>query len=124
MNAFILLTNRLNLSIAIKEYFCSMSPINYNNVRIFNYGLDKSSEYDVLASLSNDVILNKKFTNYFIFCDFGDSLDLARKFQKENKNVYVSKGSLIETGFLNYKLINGGAPIESIMLGINKTIKK
>lgn len=124
MTAFIILTNKTSLSNSIKEYFSSISPINFNIVRIFTYGLDKSSETELLKLFTNDFLKNEKFVNCFIFTDFGDSWNFGKMIQKKNSKIILCKGSLIETGLLSYKLINGGAPIESIMMSVNKMIKK
>ncbi len=124
MYAFIIITNKIKFSNAVKDYFISMSPINYNNTKVFIYGLDENNETEIIADLNKILKNNIKITNGFVLSDFGDSLFSSKLIEKEIKNIIYSKGSLIETGFLAFKLINGSAPIESIMLSINRTIDK
>lgn len=124
MYAFVIITNNINFSNAVKDYFTSMSPINYNNTKVFVYGTDVSSEKDIIKDLKKIMDTNTKISNCFVFSDFGNSLFSSKDLEQNIKNTFYSKGSLIETGYLAFKLINGSAPIESIMLAINRTIAK
>ena len=124
MEAFVILTSKIKLSNAIKDYFSSMSPINFNNIRIYTYGLDHNNGEKILKELIDKSMSNTKITNCFIFTDFGDAQFVAKDFEKQCIKAILCRGSLIETGFVTYNLINGGAPRESIMLSINKVYKK
>jgi dihydroxyacetone kinase DhaKLM complex PTS-EIIA-like component DhaM len=122
--AFIIITNKLTFANAVKEYFVSMSPINFNNTKIFVFGLDTNSETEIIEDLKKVIVMNEKIENGFIFSDFGDSVFSSKIIENLIENMYYSKGSLIESGFLAFTLINGGAPIESIMLAIDREVKK
>ena len=122
--AFIIITNKINFSNAVKDYFVSMSPVNFNNTKIFVYGLDENNEEEIAIDLDKIIKDNIKINKGFVLSDFGDSLFSSKLLEKKMKNITYSKGSLIETGFLAFKLINGGAPIEAIMLSIDRPFNK
>ncbi|MGL5592202.1 MAG: hypothetical protein ACRDCJ_02510 [Metamycoplasmataceae bacterium] len=127
MYAFVIITNKLEFSIAVKNYFVSMCPINYNVVKIFTYGIDTNdskSEAKILKELKKTLSENPKINKCFIFSDFGDPTFLAETLDKEIDFAIHSKNSLIESGFLAFELINGGAPIESIILALDREVKR
>lgn len=101
-----------------------MSPINFNNTKIFTFGTDINSEDEIIMELKESLDKNPKITNCFVISDFGNPLFSSRLIEKEVRDTIYSKASLIESGFLTFKLINGGAPIESIMLSLDRKIEK
>ncbi len=124
MYAFIIITNKLNFSNSVKDYFVSMSPVNFNNTKIFVFGLDSTNENEIVKELKQIMIENTKVKKGFIFSDFGDSLLTSKIIETSIENTFYSKGSLLEAGFLAFTLINGGAPIESIMMSMNRELTK
>ncbi len=101
-----------------------MSPINFNSTKIYTFGLDKTDESLIIKELKNIIDTNNKITKSFIFSDFGDSLFASKIIENSIENTIYSNNSLIESGFLAFTLINGGAPIESIMISLDREFKK
>ncbi|MGL5732811.1 MAG: hypothetical protein ACRCXE_01965 [Metamycoplasmataceae bacterium] len=127
MYAFVIITNRIEFSTAVKNYFISMCPINYNVIKVFAYGLDKNdskSEAKIIKEIKKALIDNPKIEKCFIFSDFGDPTFLSEAIDNEIEIAIHSKNSLIESGFLAFELINGGAPIESIMMALDREVKR
>ena len=124
MYAFIIITNKIDFSNSVKDYFVSMSPINFNSTKIYTFGLDKTDESLIIKELKNIIDTNNKITKSFIFSDFGDSLFASKIIENSIENTIYSNNSLIESGFLAFTLINGGAPIESIMISLDRQFKK
>ncbi len=124
MYAFIIITNKINFSNSVKDYFVSMSPINFNTTKIYTFGLDETNESSIVKELKQIMETNNKINKSFVFSDFGDSLFASKILESSIENTIYSNSSLIESGFLSFTLINGGAPIEAIMLSIDREIKK
>ncbi|MGL6124936.1 MAG: hypothetical protein ACRC1F_00390 [Metamycoplasmataceae bacterium] len=124
MYAFVIVTNKIKFSTAVKDYFVSMSPINFNAIKVFVFGTDVNTEEEIIDQLKKIPKNNPKITNCFVFSDFGDSFFSAKLIEEKISNATYSKNSLIESGFLAFQLINGGAPIESIMIAMNREVGK
>ncbi|MGL5205411.1 MAG: hypothetical protein ACRC7B_00655 [Metamycoplasmataceae bacterium] len=127
MYAFVIITNRLEFSTAVKDYFISLCPINYNVIKIFTYGIDKNdlkNEAKIIKEIKKELNENSKIEKCFIFSDFGDPTFLSETIDREIEIAIHSQNSLIESGFLAFELINGGAPIESIMIALGREVKR
>lgn len=120
MHALIIITNKIEFSNNIKDYFLSLSPINFNNIKLFTYGLDVSDLKSISNDINNAITLHEKIKYFFVISDFGSSWNASKQLELVNEKIYFCKGPIIENGYLLFKLINGSAPIESIMLSINK----
>ncbi|MGL5308451.1 MAG: hypothetical protein ACRC9F_00160 [Metamycoplasmataceae bacterium] len=127
MYAFVIITNRLEFSLAVKNYFISMCPINYNVIKVFTFGTDEinsKSETKLIKDIKKTLKEHTKIEKCFVFSDFGDPTFLSQSLEKEIDIAIHSKNSLIESGFLAFELINGGAPIESIMIALDREVKR
>ncbi|MGL5617698.1 MAG: hypothetical protein ACRCWU_01430 [Metamycoplasmataceae bacterium] len=85
---------------------------------------DSKSETKIIKELKKALSENQRIEKCFIFSDFGDPMFLAETLEKEIEIAIHSKNSLIESGFLSFELINGGAPIESIMIAFDREVKR
>ncbi|MDK2819823.1 MAG: hypothetical protein KFW07_03225 [Mycoplasmataceae bacterium] len=120
MYGLIIITNKIEFSNNIKDYFQSLSPINFNNIKLFTYGVDVSDFKSINQDIVNVINLHEKVEYFFMISDFGTSSNISKEINVINEKIHWCKGSIIENGYLLYKLVNGGAPIESIMLSINE----
>ncbi|MGL5521939.1 MAG: hypothetical protein ACRDAW_01550 [Metamycoplasmataceae bacterium] len=123
MYSLVFITSYKKFSLAIKEYFYKKNNVK-NEIIFFDcFGLDEDSE----EAIYNFLI--KKRTNsidkIIIFSDLGNSYEVAKNLLKKNPNLFwLADGSLIESGFISYLMLNTSAPIDSIEKFINNPVGK
>ncbi|WP_245579600.1 PTS-dependent dihydroxyacetone kinase phosphotransferase subunit DhaM [Mycoplasma leonicaptivi] len=115
----IIISHYKKLANTIQEYFTKMLPLNHENLVVKSIGgINNGSELgtEPLELLN---IINKytDIKDIIIFSDLGSATLSAQSIvmMTENKNIHVSKGSLIENGFSAYVLANSGAPFADVI---------
>lgn len=122
----LIITYKKEFSIQLIEYFKSLNPINNFYFNFLPVGLDESDEEELLENITSTIENNTKIETVVVFADVGLPSKFARriKFKTDKIKVLISKGSLVENGFLSYMLLNTKAPIETIEEIIDKDLKK
>ncbi|MGL4183776.1 MAG: hypothetical protein ACRCRP_01440 [Metamycoplasmataceae bacterium] len=123
MYSLIFITSYKNFSLAIKEYFYKKNNVK-NEIIFFDcFGIDEDSEESIY-----NFLLKKRINSVekiIIFSDLGNSYEMAKKLVKKNPDIFhLADGSLIESGFLSYLMLNTSAPIESINKFIDNPVGK
>lgn len=122
----LIITYKLAFSNQIVDYFKSLNPINNFYYNFWPIGLDEMNEDMLLKTISDRIDNNNKIEIVVVFADIGLPMKLAKRIKIKNRNVklIISKGSLIENGYLSYMLLNTKAPIESVELVVDKHLNK
>ena len=121
-----IITNKLNFSINIIDYFQSMNPLNSFNLSLIPIGLDQNeSKIDLINEINKNLEKDPKLKMVVIFSDLGSPREIAKQIKSDNPDLKIicSNGNLIENSFLTYILLNTKAPFETIKEVVDKNIR-
>lgn len=121
-----IITNKLNFSINIIDYFQSMNPLNSFNLSLIPIGLDQNeSKTDLINEINKNLEKDPKLKMVIIFSDLGSPREIAKQIKSDNPDLKIicSNGNLIENSFLTYILLNTKAPFETIKEVVDKNIR-
>lgn len=121
-----IITNKLNFSINIIDYFQSMNPLNSFNLSLIPIGLDQNeSKTDLINEINKNLEKDPKLKMVVIFSDLGSPREIAKQIKSDNPDLKIicSNGNLIENSFLTYILLNTKAPFETIKEVVDKNIR-
>ncbi|MBN3534817.1 PTS-dependent dihydroxyacetone kinase phosphotransferase subunit DhaM [Mycoplasma procyoni] len=124
----ILVSHYQKLAVVLKEYLTKMIPQDPQNVEIealggINEGQDLGTEpFKILEAIEK----HPEISDVLIFGDLGSAILSAEsiKIMAADKNIYISKGSLVENSFSAYVLANAGASFEEVIKASEEDIYK
>lgn len=121
MVLLLMITYKIEFSNQIINYFKSLNPINNFYLSFMPIGLDEMEESKLLDLVIKKIDNNPKIESIVVFADVGLPTKFAKRIQlkKRDIKIIISKGSIIENGFLSYLLLNTKAPIESVEMIID-----
>lgn len=121
-----IITNKLDFSIHIIDYFQSMNPLNAFNLSLIPIGLDQNESKDeLMGEINKNFEKDPKLKMVVIFSDLGSPREIAKEIKSDNPELKLicSNGNLIENAFLTYILLNTRAPVEAIKEVLEKNIR-
>ncbi|MGL5520303.1 MAG: hypothetical protein ACRDBR_02630 [Metamycoplasmataceae bacterium] len=123
MYSLVFITSYKKFSLAIKEYFYKKNNVK-NEIIFFDcFGMDEDDEETIYNFLVKK--RSSSVEKIIIFSDLGNSYEVAKNLLKRNPELFwLADGSLIESGFISYLMLNTSAPIESINKFINNPVGK
>lgn len=128
MKLFILITHYLPLSLTIKDYLLKMMPINNQLLKIeaiggINNGKEIGTEPLEIQKIIDQ---NSQIEDIFIFSDLGSATLAAQTIAMliPNKNIYISRGAIVENTFAAYVAANTNASFEDVKKACEEVIKK
>ncbi|TDV24387.1 dihydroxyacetone kinase DhaM subunit [Mycoplasmopsis mustelae] len=127
MKLFIIISHYLRLSQAIKEYLTKML-IQTDNVKIEAIGGLENGEVLGTQPLELLEVINNypNINEIFIFPDLGSASLTAESITSmlNNKQIYISRGGIVENTFAAYVLANSGAGFQEVVDACKEPIIK
>ncbi|WP_322935591.1 dihydroxyacetone kinase [Mycoplasmopsis felis] len=125
---FIIISHYEKLAHTIKDYFQKMLPINNEYIILQSIGgINGASELGTDPIALMDLINSyEEIKEVIIFSDLGSATLSAESVCSmiTDKEIFVSKGALIENGFSAYVLANSGADFKDVINASQEPIIK